>query len=125
MNEAASGADTHIDTEDRVGLHRETPAREEKEHNTAPVPSISNSCPWLPSRVLDRKGAKSTKISLSKGATFSSARSSLVVMLWRERDREKDRRKDRKIKRCLYCVWTETGFFNMSYILQSTHPLKR
>lgn len=60
----------------------ETPAREEKrKHNTAPVPSISNSCPWLPSRVLDRKGAKSTKISLKRGATFSSARSNLVVIL--------------------------------------------
>lgn len=54
---------------------------EEKKPCTAPVPSMSNSCPWLPSSVLDRNGAKSTKISLSRGATFSRARSSFVVML--------------------------------------------
>lgn len=51
---------------------------------------MSSSCPWLPSSVLDRKGAKSTKISLSSGATFSRARSSLVVMLWREVSETKD-----------------------------------
>lgn len=45
------------------------------------VPSMSSSCPWLPSRVRDRKGAKSTKVSLSRGATFSRALSSFVVML--------------------------------------------
>lgn len=54
---------------------------EKKEPCTAPVPSMSSSCPWLPSSVLDRNGAKSTKISLSRGATFSRARSSFVVML--------------------------------------------
>lgn len=57
----------------------------EKERERAHVPSMSSSWPWLPSRVRDRKGAKSTKISLSKGATFSRARSSLVVMLLRQR----------------------------------------
>lgn len=48
------------------------------------VPSMSNSWPWLPSRVRERKGAKSTKISLSRGATFSKALSSFVVMLSRK-----------------------------------------
>lgn len=45
------------------------------------VPSISNSCPWLPKRVRERKGAKSTKISLRSGAAFSKACSSLSVIL--------------------------------------------
>lgn len=45
------------------------------------VPSMSSSCPWLPSRVRDRKGAKSTNVSRSRGATFSRALSSFVVML--------------------------------------------
>lgn len=74
----------------------ETPAREEKEHNTAPVPSMSSSCPWLPSSVRDRNGAKSTKISLSSGATFSSARSSLVVILQMEKERERQTKRGRK-----------------------------
>ena len=38
----------------------------------------------------DRKGAKSTKISLSRGATFSRARSSLVVMLSERRHPEEE-----------------------------------
>lgn len=57
---------------------------ENQRHHTTSVPSMSNSWPWLPSRVRDRKGAKSTKISLSRGATFSKALSSFVVMLSRE-----------------------------------------
>lgn len=50
-------------------------------HYATSVPSMSSSCPWLPSRVRDRKGAKSTNVSLSRGATFSKALSSFVVML--------------------------------------------
>src|SRR4029434_2993431 len=68
----------------------------ERRRWTAPVPSMSSSWPWLPSRVRERKGAKSTKISLSRGATFSRARSSLVLMLGgRERERERDRERER------------------------------
>lgn len=48
------------------------------------VPSMSSSWPWLPSRVRDRKGAKSTKVSLSRGATFSKACSSFVVILTKQ-----------------------------------------
>lgn len=70
-------------------LHTERRQLEKKEPCTAPVPSMSSSCPWLPSSVLDRKGAKSTKISLSRGATFSRARSSLVVMLWCKRNKQR------------------------------------
>lgn len=60
-----------------------------KIHYTTSVPSISNSWPWLPSKVRDRKGAKSTKISLSRGATFSKALSSFVVMLSKRMNQEK------------------------------------
>lgn len=42
---------------------------------------MSSSCPWLPRSVRDRKGAKSTNISLSRGAAFSRACSSLSEML--------------------------------------------
>lgn len=71
---------------------------EKKEPCTAPVPSMSSSCPWLPSSVLDRKGAKSTKISLRSGATFSRARSSLVVILWRKkREKDEENRSEDKI----------------------------
>lgn len=80
-------------TQQTVRDSTETPGREEKEHYTAPVPSMSNSCPWLPNRVRERKGAKSTKISLSKGATFSSARSNLVVILRVGKERQKDTEK--------------------------------
>jgi len=58
------------------------------------VPSISNSCPWLPKRVRERKGAKSTKISLRSGAAFSKACSSLSVIL---------------VKRCIWLIKQSTG----------------
>lgn len=67
---------------------------------TTRVPSMSSSCPWLPSRVRDRKGAKSTKVSLSRGATFSKALSSFVVMLSKKthRDGSHKRKLDARIR---------------------------
>ena len=41
---------------------------------------MRSSCPWEPSKALERKGAKSMKISLSRGAAVPKADSSLVVM---------------------------------------------
>lgn len=69
---------------------------EKKEPCTAPVPSMSSSCPWLPSSVLDKKGAKSTNISLSSGATFSRARSSFVVMLQSEGEKKNSKRETQR-----------------------------
>ncbi len=66
---------------------------------TTSVPSMSSSCPWLPSRVRDRKGAKSTKVSLSRGATFSKALSSFVVML--SKKTRQDRSHKRKLDTCI------------------------
>lgn len=62
-------------------------------HSTTSVPSMSSSCPWLPNRVRDRKGAKSTKISLSRGATFSKALSSFVVMLSKKTNQDRSHRR--------------------------------
>lgn len=45
----------------------------------ASLPPIRSSCPWDPIRVLERNGAKSTKISLSRGDTEPRAFSSLSV----------------------------------------------
>lgn len=44
-----------------------------------PLPSISNSCPWDPTRVFDKNGAKSTIISRNSGHTEPSAASNLCV----------------------------------------------
>lgn len=63
------------------GVHTTVRCLGQEEKFTISVPSMSSSCPWLPSKVRDRKGAKSTKVSLSRGATFSKALSSFVVML--------------------------------------------
>lgn len=41
-----------------------------------PFPSIKSSCPWEPTNVLDKKGAKSTIISLKRGHTEPRAVSS-------------------------------------------------
>ena len=43
------------------------------------LPPISNSCPWEPINVFDKKGAKSTNISLNRGATDPNAFSNLSV----------------------------------------------
>lgn len=75
INEAASGVHTV------AGWWGQDSTHSLRMHYTTSVPSMSSSCPWLPSRVRDRKGAKSTKVSLSRGATFSKALSSFVVML--------------------------------------------
>lgn len=79
-----------------------------KIHQMKSVPSISNSCPWLPSRVRDRKGAKSTKISRSKGATFSKARSSFVVMLLKKTHQksQKNIRNNKCSSPSLLCIST-------------------
>lgn len=61
-------------------------------HYATSVPSMSSSCPWLPSRVRDRKGAKSTNVSLSRGATFSKALSSFVVMLSKQTNQTSQRK---------------------------------
>lgn len=52
------------------------------------IPSINSSCPWLPRSVRDRNGAKSTKISRRRGATFSKALSSFAVMLLKLRHKD-------------------------------------
>lgn len=44
-----------------------------------PLPSISNSCPWEPTRVFERKGAKSTMISRKSGQTEPNAISNFCV----------------------------------------------
>lgn len=61
-------------------------------HYATSVPSMSSSCPWLPSRVRDRKGAKSTNVSLSRGATFSKALSSFVVMLSKQTNQKSQKK---------------------------------
>lgn len=45
----------------------------------SPLPSMRSSCPWDPTSVLDKKGAKSTMISRSRGETDPRAISSFCV----------------------------------------------
>lgn len=60
------------------GTLNPTPAK--KMNPTAsPLPSMRSSCPWEPTKVLERKGAKSTMISRSKGDTDPKAISNFCV----------------------------------------------
>lgn len=78
---------------------------------------MSNSCPWLPNRVRERKGAKSTKISLSKGATFSSARSNLVVILWVGKQIQKETEKKVQLASKYRDQFKITLPFNFSWLV--------
>jgi hypothetical protein len=49
------------------------------------LPPISNSCPWEPINVFDKKGAKSTNISLNKGATDPNAFSNLSSVIFMQK----------------------------------------
>lgn len=58
-----------------------TPGGKDKKQNltASPLPSMRSSCPWEPTSVLDRNGAKSTMISRKRGDTDPKAISSFWV----------------------------------------------